>query len=301
MSTKPDHIMTTHGGSLPRPDDLVRMMWDKLDKKHVDVRLLEGRIKKAVFDVVRRQQEIGIDIISDGEMSKIGYANYVIERFSGFGSRAHFVLSDIADIPGMVDKMFINNEAAQHIVMLDLEGPIALRDKEAIKKDIAVLKEALGSRQPEQAFMAAVTPSHLLFNFANKYYKTDTEYLIAAGDALRYEYQAIIDAGFNLQLDSADLAMHAHMFSATAGQAAKPSHWIPMAIEALNYATRGLPANRCRLHLCWGNYPGPHHRDIELKDIVEPVLKANVGWIYFEAANPRHEHEWEVWEQVGDS
>ena len=297
MKQNVHRILTTHAGSLPRPDDIVHMMWDKLDHKPVDATKLETRVKEAVAEAVRKQLEVGIDIINDGEMGKVGFSNYVIERFSGFGNRAQFMATDIADFPGIVQKLFIENEGGQHIVTPDVEGPIELRDKDAINKDIANFKAALDGRKPEGAFVTAVTPGQMLFNFANKYYKTDEEYLEAAGNALRPEYQAIIDAGFNLQLDSPDLAMHAHSFSASAGPADK-KRWIPRAIDALNHATRGLPSEKIRLHLCWGNYAGPHHHDVELRDIIESVLKTTAGWIYFEGANPRHEHEWEVWQEI---
>lgn len=297
MKHSTDRILTTHAGSLPRPDDLVRMMWDKLDDKPVDEATLTRRIREAVAEVVGKQLEAGIDIISDGEMSKVGFSNYVIERFSGFANRAQFMATDVADFPGIVQKLFIENEGGRHIVMPNVEGPIELRDKEAVQKDIANFTSALGGRSPDDAFISAVTPGQMRFNFPNKYYKSDEEYLEAAGNALRPEYQAIIEAGFNLQLDSPDLAMRAHSFSDGAGPM-DLKKWVPMAIEALNHATRGLPPEKVRLHLCWGNYAGPHHHDVELGEIIEPVLKTNAGWVYFEAANPRHEHEWEVWEEV---
>ena len=139
----------------------------------------------------------------------------------------------------------------------------------------------------------------MLFNFPNLYYKSDAAYIEAAAKALSYEYKAIVDAGFNLQLDAPDLPMRAHCFTGDVGTADMKTY-VPMAIEAMNEATRGLPPEKVRLHLCWGNYAGPHHHDVELKEIIEPVLKTNAGFIYFEAANPRHAHEWEVWERGQD-
>jgi 5-methyltetrahydropteroyltriglutamate--homocysteine methyltransferase len=266
-----DRIQTTHAGSLPRPDDLTRLMWDSIDGKAVDAATLKRRVAEAVCDVVSLQRTAGIDVISDGEMSKIGFSNYVIQRFSGFGERAQFMATDLADFPILI--------------------------REAVKSDIANFKSALGNSSPDDAFIPAVTPGQMLFNFPNHYYPTREEYLEAAGNALRVEYQAIVDAGFNLQLDSPDLAMHRHSFSDGKGPTTLKSY-IPLAIEALNHATRGIPAEKMRLHLCWGNYAGPHHHDVEMRDIIEPVLKANASFIYFEAANPRHEHEWEVWNEV---
>jgi 5-methyltetrahydropteroyltriglutamate--homocysteine methyltransferase len=197
----------------------------------------------------------------------------------------------------LIQKMFIEDEGGQHLVMPVVDGPIELRDRDAVKLDIANLKAALGDVNPDDAFIPAVTPGQMLFNFPNRYYPSREAYLEAAGNALRVEYQAIIDAGFNLQLDAPDLAMHHHSFSDGKGPIAL-KNYIPAAIEALNHATRGLPPDKMRLHLYWGNYAGPHHHDIELRDIIEPVLKARASFIYFEAANPRHEHEWEVWQDI---
>jgi 5-methyltetrahydropteroyltriglutamate--homocysteine methyltransferase len=292
-----DRIRTTHAGSLPRPDDLTRLMWDSIDGKPVDKSALAKRVTEAVHDVVRRQRAAGIDIVSDGEMSEIGFSNYVIQRFSGFGQRAQFMATDLADFPILVQKMFIDDEGGKHLVMPVVDGPIELRDREAVNDDIANFKSALGSSNSDEAFIPAVTPGQMLFNFPNQYYPSREAYLEAAGDALRVEYQAIINAGFNLQLDSPDLAMHRHSFSDGKGPIAL-KNYIPLAVEALNHATRGIPPERMRLHLCWGNYAGPHHHDVELRDIIEPVLKANASFIYFEAANPRHEHEWEVWKEI---
>jgi 5-methyltetrahydropteroyltriglutamate--homocysteine methyltransferase len=296
MKRSTDRILTTHAGSLPRPDDLTRVMWDIIDNKPVDADRLDARVKTAVADVVRKQLDCGIDIISDGEMSKIGFSNYVMQRFSGFADRAQFMATDLADFPGVVQKIF-DNEGGRHLLMPNVEGPITLKDPAAVQKDIANLKAALGGKSPDEAFIPAVTPGQMRFNFPNKYYPSDEAYLEAAGEALRIEYSAIVEAGFNLQLDSPDLCMRGHSFSDGAGPA-DLKKWVPMAIAALNHATRRLPPEKIRLHLCWGNYPGPHHHDVELGEIINPVLKTTANFIYFEAANPRHEHEWEVWEQV---
>jgi 5-methyltetrahydropteroyltriglutamate--homocysteine methyltransferase len=297
MKRSADRILTTHAGSLPRPDDLTRMMFDKLDNKPVDEGALARRVKEAVAEIVKKQVDCGIDIVSDGEMSKPGFSNYVIQRFGGFGARAQFVATDLADSPGIVNRLFVENEAGQHIVLPALEGPLEVRDKEAVFRDIENFKAALGGRKPEDAFICAITPGQLAFNFPNKYYKSQEEYLAAAGEALRYEYKAIIDAGFNLQLDSPEIAMYGHAFS-EGNTPPDMKRYVPQAIESLNHATRELPPEKMRLHVCWGNYCGPHHRDVELRQIVQPVLKARPAFIYFEAANPRHAHEWEVWLEV---
>ena len=298
MERSTDRILTTHAGSLPRPDDLTRMIWDKLDDKPVDEAKLTQRTKEAVKEAVDKQREAGVDIISDGEMGRPGFSNYVMDRFSGFANRAVFVATDLGGFNGIITKLFVENEGGQHIVMPNVEGPIEVKDPDAIQRDIANFKEALGpDYNPNKAFMPAVTPGQMLFNFPNRYYNSDDAYLEAAGKALSHEYKAIVDAGFNLQLDAPDLAMRAHCWTGDKG-AADMKDYVPKAIEAMNEATKGLPPEKVRLHLCWGNYAGPHHHDIELTEIIDPVLKTNAGFIYFEAANPRHAHEWEVWEDI---
>jgi 5-methyltetrahydropteroyltriglutamate--homocysteine methyltransferase len=296
MKRSNERILTTHAGSLPRPDDLTKLMFDKLDGKPVDEARMAARVKEAVAEVVGRQHLAGIDIVSDGEMSKPGFSNYVVQRFSGFGAPAVFQAADLADFPDIVTHIFAN-EAGAHLKLPFVEGPIAVRDHQAIQTDIANLKAALGGRSPDDAFIPAVTPGQMIFNFPNKYYPTRDAYLDAAASALREEYLAITEAGFNLQLDSPDLAMNAHCFADDKGPT-DPHKWVPHAIEVLNHATRGIAPEKIRLHLCWGNYPGPHHHDVELKEIIAPVLKSTAQFIYFEAANPRHGHEWEVWQEV---
>jgi 5-methyltetrahydropteroyltriglutamate--homocysteine methyltransferase len=297
MKRSTDRILTTHAGSLPRPPDLTRMMWDLIDEKPVDPGKLAARVQEAVAETVGKQREAGIDIVSDGEMSKIGFSNYVMQRYSGFANRTQFVATDLGDFPEIISKLFIENEGGRHLVMPNVEGPIELRDTQAVHRDIANFKSALGGASPDDAFIAAVTQGQMLFNFPNLYYPSDAAYLEAAAKALSYEYKAIVDAGFNLQLDAPDLPMRAHCYTGGVGTADMKSY-VPMAIEAMNAATRGLPPEKVRLHLCWGNYAGPHHHDVELTQIIDPVLKTDAGFIYFEAANPRHAHEWEVWEQV---
>lgn len=296
MKRSTDRILTTHAGSLPRPDDLTRMMWDEIDGKSNDATKVRARVKSAVAEVVKKQLEAGIDIISDGEMSKIGFSNYVVQRYSGFGKPAGFVATDLGEFPEIIKKIFAN-EGGAHLNLPNVEGPIELKDPEAVKRDIDNFKAAIGKRDPDDCFIPAVTPGQMLFNFPNLYYKTDDEYLEAAAKAMAYEYKAIIDAGFNLQLDAPDLPMHSHSYAGKTGTKAPKDH-VPKAIEAMNEAIKGLPAHKIRHHLCWGNYAGPHHHDIELKELVNPVLKSKAGFLYVEAGNPRHEHEWEVWQET---
>ncbi len=296
MQRSKERILTTHAGSLARPDDVVRVMWDWIDGKERDESKLRVRVKEATAEIVARQLALGIDVVSDGEVSKIGFSNYVAQRYSGFGAPAIFLARDLGDAPELIEQVF-GTEAGQHVVLPQLVGPLELVDRDAVHRDIENLKQALGDRSPDEAFICAVTPGQMTFNFPNHYYPSHEAYLAAAADALRYEYEAIIGAGFNLQFDSPDLAMAGHCVIEGSDMPDLQTH-VPMAIEALNDATSDLPPEKMRLHVCWGNYPGPHNHDVELREIIEPILKTRATFVYIEAANPRHEHEWEVWKDV---
>jgi 5-methyltetrahydropteroyltriglutamate--homocysteine methyltransferase len=294
-----ERILTTHVGSLPRPDELLKLIWDKADGHGVDEAMLADRVKASVKHAVEQQRDAGIDIVSDGELSKPGFSSYIYERYTGFDHPLETVTNalDLADFPEVAVALLGEREAAfQHIEMRRCEGPIELKDPEPVKQDIANLAEALGDAPRDSAFLNAPTPGQVAFNNPNMYYATREEYLRAAAEALRSEYQAIIDAGFNLQLDSPDLAMAAHYFFGE-GVGDHMAH-VHAAIEALNHAIDGLPPERLRIHVCWGNYAGPHNHDVPLRTIIEPVLKANVETISFEGANPSHEYEWEIFEDV---
>jgi 5-methyltetrahydropteroyltriglutamate--homocysteine methyltransferase len=294
-----ERILTTHVGSLPRPDELLKLIWDKADGHGVDEAMLADRVKASVKHAVEQQRDAGIDIVSDGELSKPGFSSYIYERYTGFDHPLETVTNalDLADFPEVAVALLGEREAAfQHIEMRRCEGPIELKDPEPVKQDIANLAEALGDAPRDSAFLNAPTPGQVAFNNPNMYYATREEYLRAAAEALRSEYQAIIDAGFNLQLDSPDLAMAAHYFFGD-GVGDHMEH-VHAAIEALNHAIDGLPPERLRIHVCWGNYAGPHNHDVPLRTIIEPVLKANVETISFEGANPSHEYEWEIFEDV---
>jgi len=296
MKLSKDRILTTHAGSLPRPDELVRMMWNKLDGKPVDESSLRTRVREAVSSIVARQDSAGIDIVSDGEMSKPGFSNYIAQRYTGFANRAEFRTLDLADAPGVAQKVF-DTEAGRHVIFHEVIGPIELHDRAAIQTDLDNFKAALGGRDPDDAFLCAVSPGQVTFNFTNRHYASFEKYLWAVGDALSTEYKMIVDAGFNLQLDAPDLASRGHFI----GDGVSPEDhqkYLPLLIEVLNHATRDVPSEKMRLHLCWGNYEGPHHHDVELRKIIDPILKTRARFIYPETANPRHGHEWEVWRDV---
>jgi 5-methyltetrahydropteroyltriglutamate--homocysteine methyltransferase len=296
MRLSTDHILTTHAGSLPRPDDVAQMLYAIIDGKPVDHAALDERVRAAIAEVVARQHKVGIDVISDGELGKVGFSNYVIQRMSGFEGKADFMAADFADAPGVAMDAF-GSEGAQHLRLPILNGPIEMRDTKAVDKEIKDFKSALGNTSPDNAFVPAVTPGQVAFNFPNRFYKSHQQYLEAAAAALAPEYKAIVNAGFNLQLDSPDAAMAFHC-STQGSDLADPAAHLAAGIEILNDVLSDVPAEKLRYHVCWGNYRGPHHKDVALKDIVKLILKSRAKFIYIEAANPRHEHEWSVWKDV---
>jgi 5-methyltetrahydropteroyltriglutamate--homocysteine methyltransferase len=296
MRLSTDHILTTHAGSLPRPDDVAQMLYAIIDGKPVDHAALDERVRAAIAEVVARQHKVGIDVISDGELGKVGFSNYVIQRMSGFEGKADFMAADFADAPGVAMDAF-GSEGAQHLRLPILNGPIEMRDTKAVDKEINDFKSALGNTSPDNAFVPAVTPGQVAFNFPNRFYKSHQQYLEAAAAALAPEYKAIVNAGFNLQLDSPDAAMAFHC-STQGSDLADPAAHLAAGIEILNDVLSDVPAEKLRYHVCWGNYRGPHHKDVALKDIVKLILKSRAKFIYIEAANPRHEHEWSVWKDV---
>jgi 5-methyltetrahydropteroyltriglutamate--homocysteine methyltransferase len=291
-----ERILTTHAGSLPRPDDLADLIWARMDGQEVDAAELESRVDAAVADVVAKQKEAGIDIVSDGEMSKTGFSTYVNERFSGFGGRSEFQADDVADFPELAMRLF-NTPAMAHLVFANCVGPAELADRRAVHDDVRRLQGALDGSDPSTAFMGAISPGQIAFNYPDQHYGSHEKYLAALADQLAYEYRAITDAGFGLQIDSPDLAMAAHCRSVGSSVGDWHQH-LPLAVDALNAALDGIPAEQVRLHVCWGNYGGPHHKDVPLADIIDQVLRVDAQTIYVEGANPRHAHEWRVFDEV---
>lgn len=285
-------ILTTHAGSLPRPDALADTIWERIDGKEVDEAKLEELIDSAVDQVVAKQREAGIDVISDGEMSKTGFSTYVNDRFAGFGGRSEFQSDDVAPFPNLAMRLFATPSMA-HLIFENCVGPVELADKQAVHRDIERFQAALGDADPLGAFMGAISPGQIAFNYPDQYYGSHEKYLAACADALSYEYRAIIEAGFNLQIDSPDMAMAAHSRS-VGSSVGDWHHHLPLAVDALNGALEGIPQERVRLHVCWGNIAAPHHFDVPLEQIIDQVLRVNAGTIYVEGANPRHAHEWRV-------
>jgi 5-methyltetrahydropteroyltriglutamate--homocysteine methyltransferase len=296
VTDRDGRILATHAGSLPRPDDLAEMIWAGIDGQSVDEDALARRIDSAVVEIVAKQRAVGVDIVSDGELSKSGFSTYVNDRFSGFEGRSEFQADDVADFPNLAMRLFAT-PAMAHLVFSNCVGPVAYTGAQALDADIRRLGDALDGAERSQAFMTAVSPGQIAFNYPDHHYGTHESYLGALADALAQEYRAITAAGFGLQIDSPDLAMAAHCRSVGSSVGDWHTH-LPLAIDALNAALDGIPPEQVRLHVCWGDYGGPHHKDVAFTDIVREVLRANVGAICPEGANPRHEHEWRVFEEV---
>jgi len=292
-----ERFLTTHTGSLPRPDDLVRVMFAKEEGIPVDSAALAARIKTAVAEIVRNQVEAGIDIVNDGELSKPSYATYIKDRLDGFGGESHpLTYQDLVDFPDLARRVF-GDPGRSRRKTPGCNGPIAVHDASAAETDAANLKTALSGVASEEAFMSAASPGLVSLFFHNGHYPSHEAYLAAIAEAMRHEYEAVVGAGFVLQLDCPDLAMgrhiqNAHLSTAEFRKAAG------LHIEALNHALRNIPADRARIHLCWGNYEGPHHCDVPLADIIDVIFTAKPAGLSFEAANPRHAHEWTVFETV---
>ena len=291
-----DRILTTHAGSLPRPDDLADLIWAQQDGQDVDEAALDARVESAVKEVVEKQRDAGVDIVSDGEMSKTGFSTYVNERFSGFEGQAEFQADDVAPFPNLAMRLF-NTPAMAHLVFANCVGPAKLKDKDAVHRDVARLGSAIGDGDRSTAFIGAISPGQIAFNYPDHHYGSHETYLAALADELSYEYKAITDAGFKLQIDSPDMAMAAHCRSVGSSVGDWHTH-LPLAVDSLNAALAGIPPEQVRLHVCWGNYGGPHHKDVPLADIIDQVLRVNASTIYVEGANPRHAHEWRVFEET---
>ena len=292
-----DRFLTTHTGSLPRPDDLVRMMYAKEEGQAVDRAELASHIRKAVAAVVARQREAGVDIINDGEMSKPSYATYVKDRLSGFGGTGNtFVYQDLADFPTLAKRVFGDPGRSRRKTPA-CNGPIAVHDTEAVRTDIDNLASAIGTSDRRQVFISAASPGVISLFFRNEFYSSADAYLEAIAAAMRVEYEAIVAAGFDLQIDCPDLAMGRHIQYANLDLAQFRRRAMKH-VEALNHALANVAPERVRLHVCWGNYEGPHHYDVPFADIVDIVFSARPASISFEAANPRHAHEWALFETV---
>jgi 5-methyltetrahydropteroyltriglutamate--homocysteine methyltransferase len=299
MKQSIDRVLTTHTGSLPRPQKLVDLMFEKEDGRAVDARLLAEAVRTSVREVVEHQHKVGIDVVSDGEMSKLSYATYVTERLTGFGGRSVLPkLSDILEHPNVASHYF--NDPGVKLLNKNrpaCNGPVMRRDMKDAETDIENFRQALAGVPVEEAFLTAASPGVVSMFLGNTWYKTEEEFLWAVAEAMKPEYEAIVRAGFLLQLDCPDLAMTRHREFADR-PLSEFRDYARLHIEVLNAATSGIPPERLRVHLCWGNYPGPHHRDVPLEQIIDLILTVRAQAISFEAANSRHAHEWKVFEKV---
>ena len=297
MRRSTERFLTTHVGSLPRPPDLIRTMFAKQEGVPIDPVALERRTRAAVAEVVDRQASAGIDVVSDGEMGKPSYVTYITDRLDGFGGTSQpLTYSDLVDFPELQRKVFGDPGRSRRRTPA-CDGPITVRDPEAARVDVEHLLAALDGAGVEEAFMNAASPGVIALFFRNDHYATREEYVYAIADAMRVEYEAVTGAGLLLQIDCPDLAMGRHIQFADRDLEGFRAE-ARLNVEALDHATANIDPERLRMHVCWGNYEGPHHQDVPFRDIVDLVLAARPQAVAFEAANPRHAHEWRIFEDV---
>ncbi|HXX84757.1 MAG TPA: cobalamin-independent methionine synthase II family protein [Casimicrobiaceae bacterium] len=297
MKRSTERFLTTHTGSLPRPEDLIRAMYAREEGVPVDPAALERRVASAVEEIVRKQADAGVDVINDGEMSKPSYATYIKDRLSGFGGSGNtFVYQDLVDFPNLAKRVFGDPGRSRRKTPA-CTAAIGVRDPQAARTDVEHLKAALAKVKAQEGFMSAASPGVISLFFRNEHYPSEKAYIFAIADAMRHEYETIANAGIVLQLDCPDLAMGRHIQYA---ELSLPE-WRKKAelhVEALNHAVANIPPERLRMHLCWGNYEGPHHCDVALADVIDIVFRARPSAISMEAANPRHAHEWTLFEKL---
>ena len=300
MKQSTERILTTHIGSLPRPKDLWTLVDAKDKGQPYDPAALDQRLKSAVTEIVRKQAEVGIDIPSDGEQSKASFTNYVRERLSGLeGVNTEPFAAAPSKYPGYDDVMRTRgpNLGARLGTMPLNNGPLGWKNRAEVDTDVANFKAALQGLKFEEAFMPAVAVGQVFFMVPTKYYSSDREYLYALAGVLKDEYEAIAAAGLVLQIDSPDFVMMRNrQYWNRSWSEYRDS--LELRVEALNHALAAVPEDRIRFHVCWGNFEGPHDNDVPLKDVVDLVLKVKAQAYSIEGANPRHAHEWEVWENI---
>jgi 5-methyltetrahydropteroyltriglutamate--homocysteine methyltransferase len=310
MKTSADRILTTHTGSLPRAPDLVAMLNRKELGESYDRQMFPQRIRRAVSDVVRQQTAIGIDIVDDGEHSKVNWMAYARARLSGLEEidspvRFRGATRDSLAFPQAYEDMKVMLAARSADIVPKrtvrpraqvCSGPIAYIGQDELAADIENLKLALNEVEAQEAFMTAISPSNLELYYENRYYASDEEYLAALADAMHVEYKAIADAGFLLQIDDPRMATH---YNRTVNASVEDCRkFIALRVEAVNHALRGIPEDRVRFHTCYSVNIAPRVHDFELKYFADLMLKIDAQAYLIEAANPRHEHEWQVWQDV---
>jgi 5-methyltetrahydropteroyltriglutamate--homocysteine methyltransferase len=297
MKRSSERFLTTHTGSLPRPDDLVRIMYAREEGVPVERDALDRRIALAVEEVVRKQADAGIDVVNDGEMSKPSYATYIKDRLAGFGGTGNtFVYQDLASFPRLEQRVFGDPGRSRRKTPA-CNAPISVRDPDAARTDVAHLRAALARVNVQEAFLTAASPGVVSLFFRDDHYGSEESYLAAIAEAMREEYETIAGAGFVLQIDCPDLGMGRHIQYANLSLA-EFRRKAELHVEALNHALSNIAPDRLRMHLCWGNYEGPHHCDVPLADVIDIVFRAKPMAIALEAANPRHAHEWKLFETL---
>jgi 5-methyltetrahydropteroyltriglutamate--homocysteine methyltransferase len=307
MKRSDSRILTTHTGSLPRPSDLVEALNAKELGRNYDAHALAERVRRAIAEIIARQTATGLDIINDGEHSKVSWMAYARERLSGLEEidspvRFRGATRDSLAFPGAYEDMRVMFAARSSAIVAKrtvrpkawvCSGPIAYVGQKELRVDIENLKAALKDAKAEDAFLTAISPSNLELYYENQYYRSGEEYLTALAAAMRVEYQAIVDAGFVLQIDDPRMATHYNRTpDASVDDCRK---FMALRIEALNYALRGIPPERIRFHTCYSVNIAPRVFDFELRHFIDLLLQVQAGAYVFEAANPRHEHEWELW------
>jgi 5-methyltetrahydropteroyltriglutamate--homocysteine methyltransferase len=296
MNRSRDRILTTHTGSLPRPPKLERTMFAKLEGQQFDAAELQQLIRDAVREVVEKQVQAGISVVCDGEMSREGM-QYLRDHATGFdGESKPFMAKDLLEHPDSGARVGAN-EGAQHMKTPACTGQIKYRDTEWLATDIANFQSALDVVTVEEAFMTVTSPGTVAQLIENRHYESREAYMLALADVIKVQCDEIVNAGFILQVDACDLPMEFHVDyrDISRGEA---HDLLGLNVEAINRALADVPRDRIRLHVCWGNYPGPHHRDVPLSEIMDLVLAVKAQAISFPAANPRHEHEWREWENA---
>ena len=292
-----DKIKTTHVGSLPRSNELSELLFKKDKKEKIDLIKFDEVVKKDVEKIVKKQIELGIDIISDGEMSKISYATYVKDRIDGFsGESERRAPKDLDDFPSFKERIARTGGTPTYTRPC-CTNELKVKDTTSLAKDIKNFKDVLRANNHKEAFMNAASPGVISAFLPNKFYKNDDEYLENLSNVMKSEYEEIVSNGIYLQLDCPDLALARHMTFKDLSE----QEFLKKAekqIEYLNHAIKNIDKSKIRMHICWGNYEGPHTHDISLNKIMPIVLKANVETILIESSNPRHSHEWQVFEDI---
>jgi 5-methyltetrahydropteroyltriglutamate--homocysteine methyltransferase len=293
LKSSTERVLTTHVGSLPRSQAVTDVLFARERNEVQDAAAAARVIGDAVVDVVRRQVEVGIDVVSDGEMSKISYATYIADRFTGFaGDTPREPGQDLVEFPRLMTKLAERGATAKYRRPRCV-GEIKVKDTRPLTADLENMQRAVTAVRPVDAFLNAGSPGVIALFQPNDFYPTADAYLEALAEALRSEYEAIVAAGFLLQIDAPDLGMGRH----TMYRNASVGEFLSRAarhIEVLNHALRNIPADRLRMHVCWGNYEGPHHHDVPMEQLLPVVIKAKPQALLFEGANPRHAHEWAV-------